>query len=104
MFYTGAGKKAEERALMGLGKVVNTGVLEVLDQDLVYAALTDMDFDWGDEARLVLKKGDEVVGEAVRDEGVIAELSKKKTGHRAKRETFQFLFIFAFWCFGGNPA
>ena len=26
-------KKAEDRALMGLGKVVNTGVLEVLDQD-----------------------------------------------------------------------
>ncbi len=71
-------KKAEDRALMGLGKVVNTGVLEVLDQDLIYAALTDMDFDWGCAATLVLKKGDEVVGEEVRDEAVIAELSNKK--------------------------
>jgi hypothetical protein len=71
-------KKAEERSLMGLGKVVNTGVLEVLDQDLIYAALTDMDFDWGCAATLVLKKGDVVVGEEVRDEAVIAELSKKK--------------------------
>jgi hypothetical protein len=71
-------KKAEERALMGLGKVVNTGVLEVLDQDLIYAALTDMDFDWGCAATLVLKKGDTVVGEEVRDEAVIAELSNRK--------------------------
>jgi hypothetical protein len=69
---------AEKRSLMGLGKVVNVGVREVLNCDLVYVALNNMDFDWGCHATLVLKKGDEVVGEEVRDEEIIAGLSKRK--------------------------
>ena len=69
---------AENRSLMGLGKVVNTGVREVLTCDCVYAALNNMDFDWGCHATLVLIKGDEVVGEEVRDEPVIAKLKNKK--------------------------
>lgn len=71
-------QEAEERSLMGLGKVVNTGVREILNCDLVYVALTTMDFDWGCHATLVLKKGQEVVGEEVRDEALIAELSEKE--------------------------
>jgi methylamine methyltransferase corrinoid protein reductive activase len=66
---------AEEKGLMGLGKVVNTGVREVLDSDLIYVGLTDMDFDWGCAASLVLKKGDELVGEEIRDEAAIERLS-----------------------------
>jgi hypothetical protein len=69
---------AENRSLMGLGKVVNTGVREVLTCDYVYVALNNMDFDWGCHATLVLIKDDEVVGEEVRDEGVIARLRNKK--------------------------
>ena len=69
---------AENRSLMGLGKVVNTGVREVLNCDLIYVALNNMDFDWGCHATLVLIKHDEVVGEEVRDEGVIAGLKNKK--------------------------
>jgi hypothetical protein len=69
---------AEKRSLMGLGKVVNIGVIEVLNSDLIYVALTNMEFDWGCHATLVLKKGQEVVGEEVRDEEVIARLSDKK--------------------------
>jgi len=69
---------AENRSLMGLGKVVNTGVREVLTCDHVYVALNNMDFDWGCHATLVLIKDDEVVGEEVRDEGVIATLRNKK--------------------------
>jgi hypothetical protein len=69
---------AEKRSLMGLGKVVNTGVREVLNCDLIYVALNDMDFDWGCHATLVLKKGDQVVGEEVRDEEIIASLSNRK--------------------------
>jgi len=69
---------AENRSLMGLGKVVNTGVREVLTCDYVYVALNNMDFDWGCHATLVLIKDDEVVGEEVRDEGVIAGLRNKK--------------------------
>jgi hypothetical protein len=71
-------KEAEEKGLMGLGKVVNSGVREVLQRDLIYIALTDMDFDWGCDSSLVLKKGDEIVGKEVRDEKVIADLSNQK--------------------------
>lgn len=71
-------KDAEEKGLMGLGKVVNSGVREILGCDLIYVALTSMDFDWGCQASLVLKKGDEIVGEEVRDKEVITRLSKQK--------------------------
>ena len=69
---------AEKRSLMGLGKVVNVGVREVLKCDSIYVALNNMSFDWGCHATLVLKKGDEVVGAEVRDEELIARLSKQK--------------------------
>ena len=69
---------AEKRSLMGLGKVVNTGVRAVLNCDLIYVALTNMVFEWGYHPSLVLKKGQELVGEEVRDERVIARLSNKK--------------------------
>ena len=69
---------AEERSLMGLGKVINTGVIEVLKCDCIYVALNNMDFDWGRHATLVMKKGEEVVGKEVRDEQLIAELSTRK--------------------------
>jgi hypothetical protein len=71
-------KDAEKQSLMGLGKVVNVGVERVLECELVYVALNNMDFDWGCHATLVLKKGNEVVGEEVRDKGVIARLSERK--------------------------
>lgn len=69
---------AEKRSLMGLGKVINVGVRQVLKCDSVYVALNNMNFDWGCHATLVLKKGDEVVGAEVRDEELIARLSKQK--------------------------
>jgi len=69
---------AEKRSLMGLGQVINVGVREVLKCDPVYVALNNMNFDWGCHATLVLKKGDEVVGAEVRDEELIARLSKQK--------------------------
>ena len=70
--------EAEERSLMGLGKVVNAGVREILNHDLVYAALTSKDFDWGCYSTLLLKKGQEIVGQEIRDEAVLAELANKK--------------------------
>lgn len=69
---------AEKQSLMGLGKVINVGVKRVLDCDLIYVALNNMDFHWGCQSTLVLKKGDEVVGEEVRDKDVIARLSNRK--------------------------
>lgn len=71
-------EEAEKRSLMGLGKVLNVGVREVMQDDVVYVAMTDMAFDWGCRATLVLKKGDDIVGEEVRDPKVIAELANQK--------------------------
>jgi hypothetical protein len=69
---------AEERSLMGLGKVVNTGVREILNSELIYVALTNMDFDWGCSATMLLKKGQEVVGEEIRDQAAIERLANQK--------------------------
>ena len=66
---------AEKASLMGFGKVVSVGARKVLACDLVYVALTDMEFEWGCPS-LILKKGEEVVGEEVKDDEVIARLSK----------------------------
>jgi hypothetical protein len=70
-------RKAEEQSLMGLGKVINTGVPDVLNYDLIYVALTNMEFDWGDYATLVLKKGRQIVGTEVRDKKKLEQLSKQ---------------------------
>ena len=71
-------QEAEKKAFMGLGNVVNAGVREVLTYEFIYVALTNMDFDWGCHASLVLKKDDQVVGEEVRDKNLIAELEQQQ--------------------------
>ena len=71
----GIEEDAEKHSLMGLGKVTNTGVRKVLACDLVYVALTDREFEWGSPS-LILKKGEEVVGEEIEDEETIARLKK----------------------------
>jgi hypothetical protein len=70
--------EAEKRSLMGLGKVVNAGVREILQREWVYVSLTSMEFDWGCDASLLMKKGIETVGEEVRDKAVIADLRNNK--------------------------
>jgi len=71
-------QSAEKKAFMGLGSVVNTGVREVLNCELIYVALTNMNFAWGCHPSLVLKKGRDLVGEEVQDKKRIAELSTRK--------------------------
>ena len=71
-------QEAEKNAFMGLGNVVNAGVRKVLTYELIYVAFTNMDFTWGCHASLVMKKGEELVGEEVQDKQRIAELSKRK--------------------------
>jgi len=71
-------QEAEKKAFMGLGNVVNAGVRKVLTYELIYVALTNMDFAWGTHPSLVMKKGEELVGEEVQDKQRIAELSKRK--------------------------
>lgn len=69
---------AESRSLMGLGKVINTGVRAVLNCSAVYVALTNMDYDQGCHPSLIVKKGEEIVGEEIRDKDRIAQLSGRK--------------------------
>ena len=71
-------QEAEKKAFMGFGNVVNAGVRKVLTYEFIYVALTNMDFTWGCHASLVMKKGEELVGEEVQDKNRIAELSKRK--------------------------
>ena len=73
----GIEEDAEKHSLMGLGKVTNTGVREVLTCDLVYVALTNREFEWGSPS-LILKKGEEVVGEEIEGEEAIAKMRKKE--------------------------
>ena len=70
--------EAGKNAFMGLGRLANTGVTEVLSRFRVYAALTSMDFDWGCSSALVLKKDDVLAGEEIRDEVRIAELKTQE--------------------------
>jgi hypothetical protein len=71
-------QEAEKKAFMGFGSVVNAGVREVLTYEFIYVVLTNMDFDWGCQPSLVMKKGQELVGEEVRDKKRLAELSDRK--------------------------
>ncbi len=73
----GIEEDAEKHSLMGLGEVTNTGVKEVLTCDLVYVALTNGEFGWGSPS-LILKKGEEVVGEEIEDEEAIARMKKNE--------------------------
>jgi hypothetical protein len=65
-------KEVEATSLMGLGAVVNVGVDRVLEHTRVFVALTDEQFNLGDHPSIVLKKGDQVVGEEIRDQDKIA--------------------------------
>jgi hypothetical protein len=71
-------QEAEKNAFMGLGNVVNAGVRKVLSSEFIYVALTNMDFAWSGHPSLVMKKGEELVGEEVHDKKRIAELSKRE--------------------------
>ena len=71
-------EEAQKRSMLGLGKVFNSGVRVVLNCELIYVALTNMDFSWDCHPSLVLKKDQEIVGEEIRDKEVIARLSTQK--------------------------
>ncbi len=71
-------KKAEEQSLMSLGKVVNLGVRTVLTYEIIFVALNSMDFDWGTHPTLIMKKGEEIVGEEIRDKERIKKLSEQE--------------------------
>ena len=71
-------QEAEAKSLMGLGKVVNAGVREVVKCDWIYVVLTDMDFDWSCRPNLLMKKGGEIVGEEVTDAKTIERLACEK--------------------------
>ena len=69
--------EAEKKAFMGMGMCYNSGIREVLRTRLVFLAITTMEFEWGCQAHMLLKKGDDVVGEEVRDQSRIEDLEKQ---------------------------
>lgn len=58
---------AEKKAFMGMGRVFNSGIREVLASPLVLVCFTNRDYHWGCHSHMVLKKEDEIVGEEVHD-------------------------------------
>lgn len=68
---------SEKKAFMGMGLCYNTGIRDVLRCPVVVVAITTMDFSWGCQAHMVLKKGDEIVGEEVRDPSQIQNLENQ---------------------------
>jgi hypothetical protein len=71
-------QEVEDKSLLGLGRVINMGVQGVLRCDLVLVALVNMDFDWSCHPNLVMKKGDEIVGEEVTAQPTIDRLTGRK--------------------------
>ncbi|MGB9618645.1 MAG: hypothetical protein ACPL7J_15100, partial [Desulfomonilaceae bacterium] len=69
--------EAEKKAFMGLGRCYNSGIREVLRLPIVVVAITNMEFDWGQQGQIVLKKDEEIVGEEVRDPARIRELEQR---------------------------
>ena len=67
--------EVETKSLLGLGRVINAGVQKVLECDWIYVGSTNMDFDWACRPNLLMKKGDDVVGEEVRDKDTIDRLA-----------------------------
>jgi hypothetical protein len=65
----------EKKAFMGMGMCYNSGIRDVLRCPVVMVAITTMDFSWGCQSHLILKKGDEVVGEEISDPARIHELA-----------------------------
>jgi hypothetical protein len=69
---------AEKKCFMGLGMCYNSGIREVLRSSLVFLGITTMDFDWGCQSHMILKKGEDIVGEDVYEKSRIEELKKRK--------------------------
>lgn len=66
-------KKADEMTLMGLGKGDNKGVKQVLNNDVIFAFTTNMDFEWPIGPNVILMHEGCVVGEDVDDEAKLEE-------------------------------
>lgn len=69
---------AEKKAFMGLGMCYNSGIRDVLRCPLVFVCITNMNFQWGNQPHMVLKKDDVIVGEEVLDESRIERLKERK--------------------------
>lgn len=67
-------KKADQMTLMGLGIGDNKGVKQVLNNDVMMAFTTDMDYEWPPAPNVVLMHDGCVVGEDVDDECKLDEL------------------------------
>ncbi|TGC09852.1 hypothetical protein [Methanolobus halotolerans] len=72
-------KKADEMTLMGLGRGDNKGVKQVLNNDVIFAFTTNMDFKWPAGPNVILMHEGCVVGEDIEDEAKLEEFKTCKT-------------------------
>ena len=70
-------EEAEKKIMMGFAKGLNLGVREALKRSHVLAAITDMNFNWGDKPVVKMVIGEEVVGEEVRDSRLLEEYRRR---------------------------
>ncbi len=67
-------KKADEMTLMGLGRGDNKGVKKVLEKDVIFAFMTDMEYRWPEGPNVILMHDGCVVGEDLDDEEKLEEM------------------------------
>ncbi|WP_321430410.1 hypothetical protein [uncultured Methanolobus sp.] len=67
-------KKADEMTLMGLGRGDNKGVKAVLENDVIFAFTTNMDFCWPEGPNVILMHDGCVVGQDIDDEAKLEEV------------------------------
>ncbi|MDI3539613.1 MAG: hypothetical protein PWR29_147 [Methanolobus sp.] len=72
-------KKADQMTLMGLGIGDNKGVKQVLENDVIFAFTTNMDFKWPAGPNVILMHHGCVVGEDVDDQQKLEEFKCCKT-------------------------
>lgn len=68
--------KADQMTLMGLGIGDNRGIKQVLENDVMLAFTTDMEYEWPPAPNVILMHDGCVVGEDVDDEAKIEEFNK----------------------------
>jgi len=68
--------KADQMTLMGLGIGDNKGVKQILENDVMLAFTTNMDYEWPPAPNVVLMHNGSVVGEDIDDECKLEEYNK----------------------------
>lgn len=70
-------RQAEENMIMGICVGVNIGLRQALQKKNVFGCITNGDLKWPGESYIRIICGDELIGQDIYDEQILAELKKK---------------------------